>query len=87
MPFPSPSVILFRVSETSFPFYTASVNCHLKNSLYLHVFGDHIDTNIKHEKEILLGLTGFAAIFLIFRFARRKRGKEQEKLHDQGLGL
>ncbi|PAE25513.1 DedA family protein [Bacillus sp. 7894-2] len=52
-----------------------------------YIFGDHIDTIIKHEKEILIGLAGFAAIFLVFRIARRKRGKEQEKLHDQGLGL
>src|SRR5690606_2409467 len=52
-----------------------------------YVFGDHIDTIIKHEKEILLGLAGFAAIFLIFRFARRKRAKKQKKLHDKGMGL
>ncbi|URM33677.1 DedA family protein [Cytobacillus firmus] len=52
-----------------------------------YVFGDHIDTIIKHEKEILIGLAGIAAILLIFRITRKKRGKEQEKLHDQGLGL
>ncbi|MCS0788113.1 DedA family protein [Cytobacillus firmus] len=52
-----------------------------------YVFGDHIDAIIKHEKELLLSLTGLTLLFLIFRFTRRKRGKEKEKLHDQGLGL
>ncbi|KON86500.1 hypothetical protein AF332_06445 [Sporosarcina globispora] len=52
-----------------------------------YIFGDHIDTIIKHEKELLIGLAAVAVLFFIFRFSRRKRRKEHEKLHDQGLGL
>ncbi|CAM3463213.1 DedA family protein [Aeromicrobium ponti] len=52
-----------------------------------YVFGDHIDTIIKHEKELLLGLAAIAVLIIAVRLGRRKRGKEHEKLHDQGLGL
>ncbi len=52
-----------------------------------YIFGDHIDTIFKHEKEFLLGIAVFAVVILAFRFGKRKREKEEEKLNDQGLGL
>ncbi|GLB59662.1 DedA family protein [Cytobacillus sp. NCCP-133] len=52
-----------------------------------YVFGDHIHTIVKYEKELLIGLVILASVILAIRFIKRKREKETEKLHDQGLGL
>lgn len=50
-----------------------------------YVFGDNIDSILKYEKELLVGLAVLAVLIAAVRVGKRKRRKKTEKLHDEGL--